>query len=543
MKKILLTAFCCVSSLLTWGQLPVHLKTITSGSFDVYSTLALASTDNGAIIFCNPEKNLWANFFNEQNNHLIKVDSTGTVKWVRKIRSNNFLSSTETSRFLDACHGEDSTFAAVGMSSNTSSSLTPEFGNGFIIKFQANGDTLWCRKMFDSAFPILHPLSISPTLDSGYVICGMAITPSVLSLPYAKSFIGKITGNGLFEWLKIDTGAFAGAGVAARQTPDSGFVMIGGPIYFDGPPTVLSRFSSSGDFQWAKTFQDTFTGGIGQDVRLVDDGLICLGSSTRLNLFKTDFAGNILWSKQISKSTLLADGPRSYKLTLVNKDHAVISCREQFGTVLFVANSGTDHSCKNVYLTFPDVVQLKNKNLLFISNEHHVLSKQTTDSIVPGSLQVIVTDSIGSGTAQCYQTINLPSTSVTLSTTTTTFSFRSGGLLSSANPTISPGTALNFHGCMGVKLSVEEPNLLEVILYPNPTSSWVQFRSPYLDGYDLQFELIDISGRTVMHDPFTMGPSARIILPSNLPASAYLYIIKDKRTTVSRGKLLVNKLQ
>ncbi len=183
-------------------------------------------------------------------------------------------------------------------------------GSGIlIIKTNANGDTLWTRtftlwKQFgdvgsDQGF------SVQQTNDGGYIIAGE--TYFYVSPWYHHPFIIKTNANGDTLWTR-NFGVFHQGGPAdfrpsapsAQQTSDGGFILVGGY----GHDVLLGKTDTSGNTIWTRTHGgDDYE--VGYDVgQTADSGYIIVGKHKNINpnilLIKTDAGGQFVWGQRFS---------------------------------------------------------------------------------------------------------------------------------------------------------------------------------------------------------------------------------------------------
>jgi hypothetical protein len=183
------------------------------------------------------------------------------------------------------------------------SGVTSSFGAGngdvYLIKTDANGDTLWSRTYGGTNADEGH--SVQQTVDGGYIIAGY--TSSFGS----RAYVIKTDANGNTLWTKTYGGSVVDFIVSVQQTSDNGFILAGYTMSFGAGSfdVYLIKTDANGNISWTKTY-----GGINNDyasaVRQTSDGgYIIAGYSnsfgTNANydvyLIKTDGNGNPAWSK------------------------------------------------------------------------------------------------------------------------------------------------------------------------------------------------------------------------------------------------------
>jgi hypothetical protein len=182
------------------------------------------------------------------------------------------------------------------------SGVTSSFGAGsgdvYLIKTDANGDTLWSRTFGGANADEGH--SVQQTSDGGYIIAGYT---SSFGSP---SYVIRTDANGNKLWAKTFGGNIVDFLVSVQQTSDMGFIFTGYTLSFGAGnfDVYLIKTDGDGNISWTKTYGGTATD-YGSAVRQTSDGgYIIAGYSSSFNgafsdiyVIKTDGNGNPLWSK------------------------------------------------------------------------------------------------------------------------------------------------------------------------------------------------------------------------------------------------------
>jgi len=173
----------------------------------------------------------------------------------------------------------------------------------YIVKTDANGDTLWTRTYGgiknDSAS------SIQLTSDGGYIICG-----SSESFGAGKEdiYLLRIDSNGNALWTKTYGGTDYDYGSSVRQTLDGGYIIAGQTNSFGAGEydVYLIKTDASGKILWTKTYGDIKWDNCSSIQETSDAGYIAVGltdlsedSHLHLNVYliKTDASGNAIWQE------------------------------------------------------------------------------------------------------------------------------------------------------------------------------------------------------------------------------------------------------
>ena len=173
--------------------------------------------------------------------------------------------------------------------------FTAPFGNlnyeVWLIKTDANGDTLWTKTFGGSAQD--HGYAVQQTTDAGYIIAG---TTESFGAGNQDVWLIKTDDSGNSVWNKTFGGSSYEGGYSVQQTTDQGYIIVGQG--FDG--VWLIKTDESGDTLWTKMF-----GGNGFSVhQTTDGGYIITGDIYSIGnglgdvwLIKTDSFGDTLWTK------------------------------------------------------------------------------------------------------------------------------------------------------------------------------------------------------------------------------------------------------
>lgn len=183
---------------------------------------------------------------------------------------------------------------------------TQSFGAGmadiYLIKTDANGDTM-CTRTFGGTNDEMG-WSVKQTADSGFIIAGFTV--SFGAGAGGNVYLIKTDANGDTLW----TRTFGGdttfeVGYSVQQTADGGYVIAGekGPSVPGSGDAWLIKTDAHGDTLWTKTFGGD-SGDVAKEVRQTADGGYVIAGYTKsfgagagnVYLVRTDANGNVLWS-------------------------------------------------------------------------------------------------------------------------------------------------------------------------------------------------------------------------------------------------------
>ena len=185
---------------------------------------------------------------------------------------------------------------------------TDSFGTGtsdvYLIKTNANGDTLWTRTYGGSWQD--NGFSVRQTRDGGYVVAGLTNSFTAGS---SDAYLIRTNATGDTLWTRSFGGSNYEEGRCVRQTSDGGYVMTGLQSFgTSGWRVWLIKTNASGDTIWTRTFGNSNYYDSGSSVEQTTDGGYVIAGTDMLipgpvwaYLIRTDSIGNELWSKRFSR--------------------------------------------------------------------------------------------------------------------------------------------------------------------------------------------------------------------------------------------------
>ena len=207
-----------------WGSGDIFLIK-TTGSGDTLWTKTLGGTnrevgysvqqtsDGGYIItgytfsFGAGESDLW----------LVKTDVGGNLIWDKTYGGNGIERGHSVQQTLDGG------YIITGITSSFSAGLE----DGWLIKTDGNGDSLWTKTYGGVDTDWL--VSLDQTNDGGYVLAGETYSFGVNS---GDAWLIKTNGNGDTLWTKTFGGIIDDLGEYVQQTSDGGYILVGASSSF-----------------------------------------------------------------------------------------------------------------------------------------------------------------------------------------------------------------------------------------------------------------------------------------------------------------------
>lgn len=258
--------------------------------------------------------------------YIVRTDEVGDTLWTRTF------GDTASDRGYASAQTLDGGFVITGW--------TYSFGDGsgrvYLIKTDAHGDSLWTRTYGGSERD--YGNSIQVTSDGGCIIVGTTESfcpPNMFSI-----YLIRTQADGDTIWTRVFGGPLYSEGMCVTKTTDDGCVVVG---YTDsygagGSDVYLVRTGANGDTLWTKTF-----GGADDDCgfsvqQTADGGFVVAGQagpdrSGDAYLIKVDSLGNVGIAEPVT-STVPGRG-----LSLICEPNP---CRSS--TVLHLTAGPLDHS-------------------------------------------------------------------------------------------------------------------------------------------------------------------------------------------------------
>jgi hypothetical protein len=181
------------------------------------------------------------------------------------------------------------------------------FNNVWLIKTDADGDTLWSKTFKANGHSMGY--SVRQTADDGYIISGEKYSPGT----YRDVWLIRTDAGGDSLWTKTYGGYGQEYGYSVQQTADGGYIIVGETDSFSNGYTDvwLIKTDADGDTLWTRTI-----GGESYDCGLSvletsNNEYVLTGytesygtGESDLLLIKTDAAGDTLWTRTYGGNTV-----------------------------------------------------------------------------------------------------------------------------------------------------------------------------------------------------------------------------------------------
>jgi hypothetical protein len=263
------------------------LWTRTYGGTDLDAGYTVQQTLDGGYIFTGNSASFGPGTLSV---YLIKIDPSGDTLWTRSYGGDEIDFSRSVIQTLDGGY--------------IISGGTTSFGAGFfdvyLIKTNSQGETLWTKTYGDTAFNVSS--SVQQTFDGGYIITGWS---NVISPGTYNVYLIKTDANGDTLWTRTYGGSMSSRGKSVQQTSDGGYIITGYIESISGFFDVyLIKTDSNGDTLWTRTYGGAYSDEGNSVQQTSDGGYVVTGKiassgpqSADVYLFKTDPSGITQWTR------------------------------------------------------------------------------------------------------------------------------------------------------------------------------------------------------------------------------------------------------
>ena len=224
---------------------------------------------------------------------LVKTDSVGDTLWTK----------TFGGRRDDMCSAVLQTMDGGYIIGGYTESFGAEYSDFWLVKTDSVGDSLWSRTFGGEHSDYCY--DICETDDGGYLLGGTTYSFGNNS---QNSWLLRTDANGDSLWSKTMNGLDVDICFSVKQTVDEGFI-TGGYIQSygsGGNDFWLIKIDQDGDSVWSKTFGGTYHDVCYSVEQTLDEGYIMGGFTQSFGagdkdfwLVKTDAEGNLVWNNGV----------------------------------------------------------------------------------------------------------------------------------------------------------------------------------------------------------------------------------------------------
>jgi hypothetical protein len=268
-------------------------KTI-SGKYDESGNSIIQTRGGGYVL----TGETYSSDFSGQDVYVVKLDAAGNVTWSRSVGGMDDELGYSIVQTSDGC------FLVTG----ASTTLGSETENVYVVKIDSTGNIKWKRTIGGQKYS--HGSSIIPTKDGGFAVGGYkeASPDEHQKVDHFDFSIIKLDSAGNIKWSKIIGGAGSKATYAMVQTNDGGYAVTGAidSSAVNNEDVYIVKLDSAGNSQWSKTVGGS-SKDIGAAIIQTREGGYAITGATKSTgagsfdvfVITLDQAGKILWTKTI----------------------------------------------------------------------------------------------------------------------------------------------------------------------------------------------------------------------------------------------------
>ncbi len=453
---------------------------IIGGSGNEYSTMLIPTSDNGFAMLGNTNSSGAGDY----DICLIKLNAFGDTMWTKT-------------------YGGSGEEYGVGVTQTTDDGYiicgyTKSFGASgkdiYLVRTDLSGNVMWSKKYASAGEDIGN--NVLQTNDGGYLLTSSS---TIAGAGNYNAYLIKTDANGDTLWTRYYGGAMEDDGNFVQQTQDGGYILTGTTLSFGAgnEDIYVVKTNATGDTLWTRTYGGP-QGDYGFSIRQFDNGEYMLTGVTSSfgagsydsYLMKLDINGNVLWTKVYGGTNW--DSGFSFRQT---SDNGFIVLGQSFS---FGVNSDlylikTDASGDTLWTRSYGGNGYEFQSCILQTSDEGYLISAAEESFGAGrNIYLIKTDSMGNsgchdaGTGTIVNSILMPSSA------TTTIVGSGGSYTSAATITGSGMTVTTLCTTIGVN-ETSAKNGLQA--YPNPFEDYIILKGTIRNG---TATLCDLSGKVML---------------------------------------------
>ncbi len=458
------------------------------------------------------------------NGYLIKTNSSGDTLWT-KLYGNE-------AQLVMGKQTSDGGYILTGEIKNTST-LDLDI---YVVKTDSIGNSSWQKII--ATINDDESYDVKQTSDGGYIILGYGTRTGGST---SDIFVIKLDSSGNLDWKKFyGSNTEYEYGYSIIQTADGGYMICGDSYEMSsGYRGYILKIGSSGTYYWSKIFDGSSHDRSTRILQTTDYGYIILGTrgsgsgSNDMCILRTNSSGNPIWGKTYFGTY----GDCSWSINKTNAGNYIISTSSLYTTsmqqVLFVLvdSLGTEiwNRSFNDYTGAPQLST--GSSAIETSDGGFIFTGSSITASIGGYMYFIKTDSTGSNS--CESTLPLTPGTYFPTVITPSNTVGSGGTISTilipetnrANPLINQ--------CLSVSIN-ELPPTQQISVYPNPSSGQFNFSGIEIES---KIEVFDMIGKVIYQS--IANSNFETINIFDKATGIYFYRITKELKLVQSGKICV----
>ncbi|MBI3510246.1 MAG: T9SS type A sorting domain-containing protein [Bacteroidetes bacterium] len=466
---------------------------------------------------------------------VIKTDANGDTLWTRMIGG----PQTDRAHAVAEINGE---YLVQG--------TTNSFGSGrldlFLVKLNSAGDTIFTRT-YGSALDesVIIPTShIIPSWNGGYVFTGLAYSDTTLMNNNAYVVCTDSSGN--VVWANIYTGIGNSFSNSIQRTTDSSYVFAaGGSLSTAAADYILTKIDRNGNVIWCRDY-DT-QGGVDWAMNVqttADSGYIMFGMTDESNLYasigiiRTDSNGVIEWAKEYkypTHGTWINDAVKFSDASYIVAGYIQETNSNDLNAFLMEVDFNGDTVWTR---KFGSVTGHDEMSSVQVAVDNGIIAAGYSIGFGNGSFDGYLVKTNSMGEEFCN---DLPDTmiisNVSFSDTLCYPGVVSLGVSHSSSPGILSGCGNYTSLCFSPASVNEEQQQISFSLFPDPAIGEINIEIKNTNENYLA-NITDVSGRIIL-SPVEFSKNIQINISSLSPGIYFVQIMSENKHVVAIKKLIV----
>jgi hypothetical protein len=442
--------------------------------------------------------------------------------------------------------GTNSTLFSIQQTSDSgyiaSGFINKNYEDAYIIKLNKFGDTLWTKSYGYSYRDWAHDIQI--TSDGGYIVAGRKNyhTDMVDGYMYGDVWILKLDANGDTLWTKTFGGSYCDYANSIKQTSDGGYIVAGTKnnykINYLGDIWIL-KLDQNGDTLWTKTFHfsnyvseaNSIIQTTGGNYLVVGSAALGMPSYAKILAMKLQNNGDTLWCKKL-------EGYIGNDLAQDDNSNILIVGRDGLKNKLIKLLSNGDFIWENSYLTAQNYIFESTSVLL--NSDGNIISTGYKENVNNGEYYMwIENNNCLNGDTIWTKTYNFSLRDIAYSIKKTN---DNGYIISGTTNYYAWLLKLNGNGDTLSNVQENINNSYNSWNYPNPfnNSTSIFFQIPEKECGKIEINIYNSVGNIVKTIIQNKPEENHVFFETNnLPSGVYFYKICTQNISICKKMILI----